>query len=181
MRLLFVMVEEESAKEVLNTLLPKILPKDVHHIITCYEGKNDLQKSIPTKLRAWNVPNTKFLILHDQDSADCVKLKEMLQSMCDEHRSGVLVRIACIELEAWYFGDLYAVSKAYSRNLLTLSYKKKYRIPDKIHNPKDELKKLIPQHQQVIGAKRIAPFMNIERNTSQSFNMFVSGLKKLFN
>ena len=124
MQLLFVMVEEESAKEVLDTLLPKILPEGVHHIISYYEGKNDLQKSIPIKLKAWNVPNTKFLVLHDQNGADCIDLKKKLQSMCNACRSDVLVRIACTELEAWYFGDLHAVSKAYNKDFFALSQKR---------------------------------------------------------
>jgi hypothetical protein len=178
---LLVMVEEQSAKEVLDIVLPKILPKGTHYNIAVHSGKGALRKSIPIKLRAWNIPDTKFVVLYDQDSAECVQLKNDLQSLCNEHREGVLVRIACVELEAWYFGDLNAVGKAYDmKKLSELSQKAKFREPDKIRNPKNELKKLIPRHQQIIGAKRIAPHMNIAGNTSQSFNAFVTGVQSLF-
>ena len=54
-----------------------------------------------------------------------------------------------------------------------------YRIPDKIENPKQELRKYIPEHQQILGAKLIGEQMEVERNTSVSFQMLVSGLKRL--
>ena len=56
---------------------------------------------------------------------------------------------------------------------------KKYRIPDNIPSPKEELYKLIPDHQQIEGAKRIAPHMDIKNNTSVSFQVFVTGIQRL--
>lgn len=90
----------------------------------------------------------------------------------------MLIRIACKELEAWYFGDLRAVSLAYDSHVEKLSQKRKYRIPDSIGNPKEELQKLFPKHQQLDGARRIAVHMDINHNRSASFNAFVSGVKK---
>lgn len=63
----------------------------------------------------------------------------------------------------------------YERDVLTR--KKKYRIPDNIGNPKQVLRKLFPKHQQLDGARRIAVHMDVENNTSTSFNYFVSGVK----
>jgi hypothetical protein len=173
------LVEERSMKEFLSIILPRILPCNVDFKIIPHSGKSDLQDSIPHKLRAWTQPDTKFVVVQDQDSADCKDLKQKLQRLCDQNRPGVLVRIACVELEAWYFGDLNAVSKAYGKDLTRLSRKSKYRNPDHIGNPKSELKKLLPEHQQILGARRIAPYIDIDSNLSRSFHTFVDGVRRL--
>lgn len=179
MRLIF-MVEERSMKELLEVLLPKILPTDMEPpLIIAHNGKSDLVASIPKKLRAWQNADDRFIIVHDQDSHDCMKLKDELLALCGNNRDRCLVRIACRELEAWYFGDLTAVSSAYGKNFANLSVKRKYRDPDTIANAKEELYTLIPTHQQITGAKRIAQHMNIENNTSHSFNVFVSGVRRV--
>ena len=102
-----------------------------------------------------------------------------MQKLCEGTQKSVLIRIACHELEAWYFGDLEAVSLAYGKNLRKIAQKKKYRIPDEIVAPKMELQAIVPEHQQIDGAKRIAEYIEIERNTSVSFRMFVSGVRRL--
>lgn len=179
MRLIF-MVEERSMKELLETLLPKILPSDMESpLIIAHNGKSDLVASIPKKLRAWQNADDKFIIVHDQDSHDCKILKEELLTLCGDNKDRCLVRIACRELEAWYFGDLTAVSAAYGKDFTKLSVKRKYRDPDSIANAKEEIYKLIPTHQQITGAKRIAPHMDIDNNSSHSFNVFISGVKRL--
>lgn len=165
-------------KEVLDILLPQILPDDVSFRTVPHDGKGDLETSIPRKLKAWQEPDTKFVVVRDQDSADCMMVKRDLQQLCKPSGREVLIRIACRELEAWYFGDLAAVSRAYGRDVTGLANKAKYRNPDKIGNPKQELKKLFPKHQQVDGARRIAVHMDIEENSSASFNYFVSGVRK---
>ena len=110
---------------------------------------------------------------------DCRELKQSLLSLCKGTGRSVLVRIACQEMEAWYFGDTEALAIAYSNpKLWKISKQKKYRIPDNIPTPKEELYRLIPEHQQIAGAKRVAPHMDIERNTSESFRQFVSGVRR---
>lgn len=175
------LVEEMSMKVFLDHLLPRILPKDVYFTVVPHEGKSDLEKSIPIKLTHWNAPDTKFMIIHDQDSNNCHALKEELVSLTDGCNRKVVVRIACHELEAWYFGDLKAVSKAYGVDLEPLALKRKYRDPDKIESPKQELKKLVPSLEQISGARRISPLINLEHNTSKSFNTFIAGVNKLIN
>lgn len=83
--------------------------------------------------------------------------------------------------EAWYWGDLAAVSKAYGKNLTALGRKKKYRVPDQIENPKHELKRYLPDMGQIDGARRIAPHMDIAANTSYSFRVFTQGILALCN
>ena len=133
--LIIFLLEERSMKEVLDVLLPQILPEDVLFKTIPHSGKSDLQQSIPRKLKAWNTPDTKFVIVQDQDSADCIDLKKRLLELAAPSGREVLVRIACRELEAWYFGDLNAVSQAYGKDLRNLAGKRKYRVPDLIGNP----------------------------------------------
>lgn len=166
-------------KEVLDILLPQILPDHVYFKTIPHSGKSDLQESTPRKLKAWRQPDVKFVIVQDQDSGDCMKIKSFLKSLAESSGREVLVRIACRELEAWYFGDLKAVSLAYGRDVCALAAKGKFREPDQIVNPKEELRKLFPEHQQLDGARRIAVHMDIEKNTSPSFQCFVSGVLRL--
>lgn len=173
------LLEEKSMKVFLDTLLPKILPENVAFFTIPHEGKSDLRKSIPIKLRAWNIPDSKFVIVQDQDSNDCKKLKQELIDLCSSNSKEVLIRIACHELEAWYWGDLKAVELAYQKDLSKIGKKKAYRIPDDIVSPKRELQKLLPEHQQIAGAKKIAQYIDIERNISTSFHVFVDGVKGL--
>jgi hypothetical protein len=179
MRLVF-LVEERSMKELLDILLPKILPEGMEQpLVIPHNGKSDLEASIPKKLRAWQNPNDKFVIVRDQDSSDCKKLKEDLLMLCKNSRNECLIRIVCKMLESWYFGDLKAVSVAYGKDFTMLSNKKKFREPDKIADAKKEIRKLIPYHQQIKGAKLIASHMDVLVNTSKSFNVFIDGVKKI--
>ena len=180
MKLVF-LLEEPSMKYLLDELLPRILPKDIDFQTIPHNGKRDLEKSIPRKLRGWNEPgDIRFVILHDQDTKDCIALKQELLQLCSVTDKPVLVRISCQEMESWYFGDVNALASAYNNpKLKEISQKKKFRIPDAIPSPKEELYRLIPEHQQIAGAKLVAPHMNIENNTSVSFNYFVSGVRRL--
>lgn len=173
------LVEEKSMKCFLDGILPRILPEGVLYITIAHEGKSDLQKSIPHKLRGWTTPDVKFVIVQDQDSNDCRKLKQRLVELCENSGKEVLVRIACHELEAWYFGDMNAVSQAYHKDLESIKRKKLYRVPDNIINPKKELQKILPEHQQILGAKKIAAYIDVGNNSSTSFNVFVEGVQRL--
>lgn len=178
MRIVF-LVEEASAKELLDILLPKILSEHTEFLVIAHQGYGDLRKSIPVKLKSWKGDDTHFVILHDQDNRDCVKLKRELEELCRPYRRSVLIRIICKELESWYFGDLAALESAYGKKLRHLTKKSAYRNPDEIFNPKGELKKILPEHQQISGARRIAPHMEISSNISKSFCVFINGIRRL--
>jgi hypothetical protein len=173
------LLEERSTKELLDILLPQIIPENIPFVTIPHEGKTDLQKSIPRKLKGWNIPDTRFIIIQDQDSNDCVALKEEIEALCKGSGKPVLIRIACHEMEAWYFGDLMALGEAYGVNLAGLGAKRKYRNPDEIVNPKQELRKLISRHEQILGAKTVGVYMDIQRNSSRSFQVLVEGIRTL--
>jgi hypothetical protein len=58
---LIFLLEEPSIKNVLEQLLPKIIPSELTYICIAHQGKQDLAKSIPTKIKAFQYnPNTKL-------------------------------------------------------------------------------------------------------------------------
>jgi hypothetical protein len=80
---LIFLLEEPSLENVLKEILPKIIPDEISFICIPHQGKQDLAKSIPKKIRAFQFnPATKFVIVHDQDSHDCKKLKSELLEIC---------------------------------------------------------------------------------------------------
>ncbi|PWK23354.1 uncharacterized protein DUF4276 [Arcicella aurantiaca] len=179
------LLEESSMENLLKIILPKILPEGFELDINCFlrphSGKSDLHKSIPKKIRAFSNFNekVKIIIVQDQDSNDCKLLKKKIVELCSENGDcPVLVRIACRELEAWYLGDMDAIEKVYPkfkakshRNLA------KFRNPD-ICNPYNELVKIIKDFQKGKASREIPEYMNIDNNTSESFNQFVKGVVK---
>jgi hypothetical protein len=175
------LLEEISMKAVLDQILPSILPENVTFQTIKHEGKSDLEKSIPRKLRAFRIPDVQFVILRDQDSGDCHEIKQRISQLCFEGgRTDILIRIVCHELESWFLGDLLAVEKAFDlRGLARLQDKSKFRNPDKLGNPSNELKKIVPNYQKLGGSKEIAKHLNIRNNRSISFNVFIDGLCRI--
>ena len=77
MNLVFVL-EEPLAREMLKGLLPRVLPDAVQVRYVVFEGKHDLEKNIIRRLRGWRAPNSVFVVLRDQDAADCRAVKREL-------------------------------------------------------------------------------------------------------
>ncbi|MDR3229724.1 MAG: DUF4276 family protein [Puniceicoccales bacterium] len=182
---LVILLEERSAQAMLEGLLPRILPKDVELKCIPFEGKGDLEKQLYRKLRYWTSPHTAFMVLRDQDAGDCREIKANLVEKCrSAGKPETVVRIACHELESWYFGDLNAVESGLNiekGSLLQYKGKEKYRVPDNINSPSTELKKITKdRYTKVSGSREIGKFLNAERqnNTSTSFGHFLSGINK---
>ena len=175
-------LEEKSAEIMLDGILPHILPDRVEYKCVVFEGKQDLEKRLPKRLKGWqHAGETKFIVLRDQDSADCHLIKQRLVEICQEAgRPETLVRIACRELESFYLGDLAAVGQAFGKvNLSKQQESRKFRNPDMLGNPVQELQKLIPDYQKLSGSRKIASQMKIDNNKSESFNMLIKGIRNL--
>lgn len=181
MRRVVFLLEERSMKVLIEGLLPRLFP-EMAFLCVPHEGKNDLEKSIPRKLRAWREPGVRFVIVRDNDRGDCSDLKQRLVDLCrTAGRSDTLIRIAVQEIEAWYFGAPEALAKAFRRgDLQNIGKKAKYRNPDAINKPSAELEKLIPEFQKVSGARRIAEHLARTTNHSPSFNIFIEGVERIF-
>lgn len=182
MKTIVFFLEEPSAKEMLAGVLPRILPENIQIRYIIFRGKQDLEKNIKLKLRGWRLPNCCFVVMRDQDSGDCKIIKTKLVELCnDAGKKGVLVRIACHELESFYLGDLSAVEKGLGlKGLGKQQQKKKFRDPDSIHNPADELFNLTKNlYDKVSGSRAIAPHLNLRSNCSKSFRVLMSGIFNL--
>lgn len=180
MKIVF-LLEEPSMAELLDIVLPRLLPEGVQFQTVPHEGKTDLERSIPRKLRGWRDPDVKFVVVRDNDGADCVVTKQRLAELCRQNgRPDSLVRIVCQELECWYLGDLAAIQQAYRlRGLANQQDKARYRQPDRHINGSQMMRKLVPEFEKISGARNIAPHLNIDENRSPSFNAFVDGVRRI--
>ncbi len=196
------LVEEASAEAALKNLIPKIISPDVTFDIHPYEGKTDLIKKIPKRLKGythWIPIDWRIVVLIDQDQQDCLMLKQTLEQAAQDAglitktsvKSNctflVLNRIAIEELEAWFFGDVEAIQKAYPRIPSNLDLKAKFRIPDAITGGTWEaLEKVLQKSGYYKGglpkvetARNISSYMNPHSNRSRSFQVFRDGLLSL--
>jgi hypothetical protein len=182
MKRLIFLLEEPSAEEMLKGMLPKILPGDVCPEFKVFEGKQDLEKGLSRTLKAWRIPNCAFVVIRDQDSGDCHAVKQRLVDLCRQgRRDDVLVRVACRELESFYLGDLAAVERGLKLpGLARKQGSRKYREPDRLGNPSQELTRLTTgRYQKVAGSRAIGLQLNIVHNKSHSFNILIAGIRKL--
>jgi hypothetical protein len=173
-------LEEPSAEAMLEGLLPRILP-GVRYRCIVFEGKQDLEKQLVRRMRGYCVPNARFVVLRDQDSADCHTVKKGLTELCRQaQRPDSLVRIACRELESWYLADLEAVQTGLGmHNLAKLQNKQVYRAPDALPSPACELKKIAPSYQKIGGSRAIGRHLDPNNARSKSFAVFVAGIQRI--
>jgi len=182
MKHLVFLLEEPSAKEMLNGLLPRLLPGVSYRCIV-FEGKQDLEKNVLKKIRAYRVPNSQFIVLRDQDAGDCYLIKQKLVELCKKaNKADSLVRIVCRELESWYLADLKAVEVGLKISGLTKHQSsQKYRSPDYLQSPSKELKQLTKdKYQKVVGSRNIGPHLDLMNKRSNSFRAFIEGILKIF-
>ena len=176
------LVEESSMADLLDDLLPRLFPALRFQCIP-HDGKQDLERSIPRKLRAWREPDVRFVVARDQDRADCRQIKTRLVDLCRQAgRPDTLVRVVCWELEAWYIGDPEALARAFPearKHRLRELNRARYRNPDTVVQPSDAIARQIPEFQKLSGAKRMASYLSRE-NRSRSFQVFLEGVERLY-
>lgn len=181
MTTLVLLLEEPSAKALLESVVPRLVPSDVHVQYLSFQGKSDLENSLARKLMGWRTPETRFVVLRDQDAANCKVVKARLIAEVAKTRRTALIRLACRTLEAWIAGDLDALATAYERpDVARQAVKEKFRDPDALGNPVDDIRLLIPEYQKIDGARRVGPLLDPSRNRSRSFRVFCAGVRELF-
>jgi hypothetical protein len=175
------LLEEPSAKEMLDGLLPRLVPEVSYRCIV-FEGKQDLEKNLVKKMRGYRVPNTQFIVLRDQDAGDCYTIKQKLTELCQTaNQPNTLVRIACRELESWYLADLKAVERGLKiSGLAKFQHNKKYRSPDYLQSPSKELKTLTrAKYQKILGSRSIGFNLELHNKRSNSFRVFIESIQKM--
>lgn len=177
------LLEELSSEAFLREFLGRVFGDAVDPRFITFEGKNDLEKKMLVKIRAYRNPDAKFIVIRDKDSApNYVDLKKRLHDICVQAgRPEAKVRIFCHELETIYLGDLAAVERALDvKKLSTRQKEAKYRDPDRIASPSGELKSLTDgRYQKVGGSRAIGKELDVQNNTSKSFHALLSGLRDL--
>ena len=194
-----ILVEEPSVEAALSNLLQKIINARATFSIYVHEGKTDLLKKLPGRLRgysAWLPLEYRIIVLIDEDRADCKNLKAALEKtakdagLLTKSAAGtsanfqVLNRVAVEELEAWFFGDSQAIVQAYPGVPLTLQTKARFRNPDGIAGGTWEALERVLQkaghHRgglaKIAAARAISACMDPGRNQSRSFQVFRDGL-----
>ncbi len=195
------LVEELSAEAALINLVPMIVP-GVEFDVHVHEGKADLLDKLPGRLRGYRhwLPNDwRVVVLLDEDRADCLEIKGLLEEMA--HRAGFLTRdttsaggvysvvnrLAVEELEAWFFGDVVALVDAYPGVSPNLGRQARYRNPDAIGGGTWEaLERVLQRAGYYLGglpkievAASVSERMEPDRNNSRSFQVFRDGLRQL--
>ncbi|MBI3652779.1 MAG: DUF4276 family protein [Acidobacteria bacterium] len=196
------LVEEPSAEKALLVLIPKILGADITFAIHVFQGKSDLLKNLPSRLKgykAWIPPDWRIVVLVDRDQQDCSELKIQLEKNAEdagfltpskvgtEEAFQVLNRIAIEELEAWFFGDVEAIVSAYPKVSKHLGGRKSYRDPDAIQGGTWEALERVLQRKgyyttglpKIEAAQKIAEYMDVTRNRSKSFQVFRDALQQM--
>lgn len=171
MKHLVILLEEPSARDALEAWLPQWLGQGATPHFIVFQGKQDLERQMVRKIQGWLLPQSRFLVMRDQDSGDCRKVKDALLQRCRQAgRPDAVVRVACRELESFFIGDWEAVANAFEKPALArLARSAKFRDPDAIGSPKGELKLRLDGYQPREGARRIAPLVDPVRNRSRSF------------
>lgn len=178
------LLEEVSAKVMLESLLPRILNPCITPRLIAFDGKQDLEKQIVKKIKGYLNPNARFIVMRDQDSTpDCAVLKNALLAQCiaSGRQPVPLVRIACRELESFYLADLAAVEAAmHIKGLVKQQNSKKFRNPDYLSSPSKELAVLTKQHYQKVSDSRvIGRYLDVNNQRSASFKNLIAGIRRL--
>ncbi|HCB13426.1 MAG TPA: hypothetical protein DEP36_07660 [Gammaproteobacteria bacterium] len=175
-------LEEASARAMLEGLLPRIAPQcvDVRYIV--FDGKQDMEKQLVRRMRDYRNRGARFFVIRDQDSGDCLAIKERLQQFCaDAGRPNTIVRIVCRELESFYLADLAAVE--YGLGIAGIAKRQKnqkFRTPDRLGSPSQELIALTKgRYQKIGGSRAIAPHLDINNTRSHSFKMLVEAIQSM--
>jgi Domain of unknown function (DUF4276) len=182
------LVEEPSAEAALDILLPSILPEGFTYAIHPHQGKQSLLKNLPSRLAGYDsqsLDDTAICVLVDRDTDNCQTLKQAVIDIAQNATLSVLVRIAIEELEAWFFGDVPAIGRAYPGADHWIRSRHQYRDPDAITGGTAEMLgralRRAGYHRgglpKVAAAARIAREMDVDNNSSHSFTIFRDGLR----
>jgi len=189
------LLEEPSAEAALHILLPKMLPGKLTYKLHPFQGKQDLFKKLPERLKGyktWIPESWGIVILFDEDRQDCKEQKTKAETMARQagfHTKSqtdlfgnfqVITRLCIEELEAWYLGDVPALCAAYPGVSPNLAKKSRFRNPDAIAGGTWEALQRVLQHAgyhenglaKTRAARDICKHMDPARNTSPSFQIF---------
>lgn len=179
------LVEGPAEKELLEAILPTLIPATDRRRVIPFEGKQDLEKQLVRRIRGYQNQDAIFFILRDQNAhSDCTEIKGRLVGLCQEAKARrFMVRISCREMESFFLADLRAVEDGLKelgvRGIAKHQSSRKFRSPDQLHSPAKELEALTKgQYQKVLGSRAISPLLDLDNQRSTSFHHLVSGIRR---
>jgi hypothetical protein len=177
-----VILAEEPSGQVIAECLAQKLGLFDRTILLAHQGKSDLDRSFLLKIGHWRAQKPpKFIIMRDNDGADCLKLKgRLIDRIPSEAIRRVKVRLVVQELESWYLGDLSAVVKAgFATDALVDPQRRKAKLknPDRLNNAKQVFRGLVTRSGEIALARGIGPHLSLTENRSPSFHHFVGALR----
>jgi hypothetical protein len=178
--MIVVFTEEASMNAALEALIRKQFPElmlGVDWFLIDFNGKSDLEKNFPHRMKRWSYGDPLFVILRDNDGGDCEELKKRLGQAAAAVGKPFKIRVVCQELESWFLGDHQAVEAAYPGCKFS-NDTAKYRDPDRLTNASQELSKLTGDESKIQRASIIAPHLDPPRNVSRSFQVFFTTLRQ---
>jgi hypothetical protein len=178
----------------LRELLPRMIDLDVSFAVHAHQGKADLLRKLPNRLRGyggWLPQSSRIIVIVDRDDDECVRLKQVMENSAKAANLRttraigapdwqVANRIAIEEMEAWFFGDWPAVRSAYPRASNRVPSKASYRYPDAIAGGTWEALERVLQSADYFPlglrklelARSVGRNMDPVRNISPSFQAF---------
>lgn len=202
MRQVDFLVEEPSAEEMLRHLLPRLIGQRARWKLINLGSKYKLLNVLPHRLAGYRQrldqgEDLRVVVLVDRDNDDCETLKRRLEQLAREARlttkssptaNGqflVLNRIVIEELESWFIGDPAALRRAFAGLPDIQANRGIFRNPDN-GGSWEALHRFLKRHgiykhsyPKKDAARRIAPHMDISRNRSHSYGVFVRGVEAL--
>lgn len=184
MKELVFLLEEPSAKALLESLLPRLLSEGVAFRCIPFEGKQDLERQLVRRIRGYQNQAAHFIVLRDQESQpDCTALKASLLALCEQSGKAerCVVRIACRELETFYLADFAAVEAALALpGLARHQQGRKFRAPDYLESPSRELGALTKhRYEKIAGSRAIGLHLNIDNGRSPSFRNLIAAIRRM--
>ena len=176
--MIFFLVEDYSTKKFLEGILPRLGFEQYDFNIKSHRGKEDLTSNLHKIVPSLSKRAQQIIIILDQDKQDCMKLKNELNEKMVHCACEYKIRIACYELEAWFLGDMTAISKCSPRFKASFFQgKEKYRDIDNFTKikPSTEIENIIPDWKKDYSSKpkfaeTIAQFMSLEQRSSKQAN-----------
>lgn len=188
---LLLIVEGNAEADFLRAFLPQVGISPRQFQVVPHDGKPGVIANFHRLVNRWDEPETRFIVLLDQDSRDCRELKRIIldsaREKCPAKAGRLMVRVACRELEAWYLGDAAALREAYP-DAKDSAWEKieKRRDPDNARKAKpSELLRRLPNFVKRDAARRVGEIMgrkwaeSANGNRSTSFRCFVAGVMKM--
>ena len=170
------------------------LPKDLRSVAN--PANRLLLDNLPRVLRGYGRSlndSDAVVVVVDSDDGDCFALKQELLSVLNacNPRPETLFRIAIEEIEAWLLGDRAAVKSAYptAKDAALNGYVQDSIcgtwevLADAVHAGGAHLLKKLGYPATGMAkcdwARDITPHMDIENNSSKSFQVFLDGIRNL--